>query len=203
MKRQMKFQEEKIKDQLVQTALSLGASDARVISSSDILVEEKLAQLCLEPRCSNYGLSMSCPPNVSGPSGFKELREKLKYAVVIRLLVPSQVLLSSDSRELGRFLYELVAAVEQEAIRLGYSQSIAFAGGSCKQLFCHEHLECRNLSDNGKCRHPKYARSSMSGYGVNVSALMKTCGWETNLNTDEVESGDAAMSWLAGLVMVG
>jgi len=190
-------------EKLMQKALSIGASDAKAIRSDDILVEEKLAKLCIEPRCSNYGLSSSCPPYVSGPSGFRKLKDKLKNAIVVRVIVPSDVLLSNESRELWRFLHELVAQIEQEAIGMGYINSIAFAGGSCKQIFCQEHSDCQKISGNGKCRHPQYARSSMSGYGINVFALMEACGWETNLNTQEVVSNDDSMSWVAGVVMIG
>jgi predicted metal-binding protein len=190
-------------EKLVQIALSMGASDAKAILSSSILVEDNLAELCVEPRCSNYGLSPSCPPHVSGPSGFRKLKDELKYTVVIRVIIPSEVLLSSDSREWGRYLHELVAGIEQEAIRMGYPNSIAFAGGSCKQIFCREYLDCQKLIGSGECRYPGKARSSMSGYGINVFSLMETCEWDVNLNTSELVSKEDSMSWIAGLVMIG
>ena len=59
--------------ELVRLARSLGASDAQIISSGAVVVENDLANLCREPQCENYGLSLSCPPHVSGPSGFAEL----------------------------------------------------------------------------------------------------------------------------------
>jgi hypothetical protein len=42
---------------------------------------------------------------------------------------------------------------------------------------------------------------SMSGYGVNVSELIKTCGWKSNIKTKE--PGDDPMSWVAGIVLLG
>jgi predicted metal-binding protein len=190
-------------EKLVELALSTGASDARAIPSGEISVQDHLANLCVEPRCASYGLSPSCPPHVSGPSGFRDLQQRLKHAIVVRIIVPSSVLLSSEGWELGRFLYELVAHIEQEAVGMGYSASEAFAGGSCKRIFCHEHLECRRLSENGECRHPQHARSSMSGYGVDVFELMKTCGWPVNVNPRESEPEADSMSWVAGLIMIG
>jgi predicted metal-binding protein len=190
-------------EQLVQMAISMGASDAKAIASSDISVQDHLAKMCVEPRCANYGLSPSCPPHVAGPSGFRQLQERLQHAIVVRLVVPSSVLLSSDGLEWGRFLHELVASVEQEAVRMGYSDSRAFAGGSCKRIFCYEHLECRRLSENGECRHPEYARPSMSGFGVDVFDLMETCGWPANLASREAGSDADSLSWVAGLIMIG
>ena len=48
-------------DLLLELAISLGASDAQLISSTEIIVEDQLALKCKEPQCGNYGLSFSCP----------------------------------------------------------------------------------------------------------------------------------------------
>jgi predicted metal-binding protein len=188
-------------EELVQMATSMGASDAQAIASSDILVKESLAEKCVDPRCSNYGLSPSCPPHVSGPEGFRKLQETHQHAIVVRLVVPAAALLSHERKDFGRLLHELVAGIEQEAITMGYADSRAFAGGSCKNLFCAEHLECRRLAREEECRNPQLARPSMSGFGIDVFELMRTCEWPANANTGAPDAD--SMSWLAGLVMVG
>jgi predicted metal-binding protein len=189
--------------ELARLAASLGASDAKIIASPEISVEDSLAKLCKEPRCESYGLSPSCPPHVSGPSGFRELQRSLKHAMAVRIIVPSAVLYSDERREILRLLHEMVAGVEQAAVGMGYSNSKAFAAGSCKEIFCHDHSECRRLSENGECRHPQYARPSMSGFGINVSKLMKSCGWPGDIGARETSSGSGSMSWVAGLIMIG
>ncbi len=189
-------------EKLVHLAVSMGASNARVISSREISVEDELAKLCKEPRCGYYGLSPSCPPHVSGPSGFRRLQETIKYALVVRIIFPSCVLHSDERREVLKLLHEIVACVEQEAIGMGYVNSKAFSGGSCKDIFCHNYAECRRLSGDGECRYPKHARPSMSGFGINVFRLMKSCGWPVKINTGKVRSDSEPMTWVAGLVMI-
>jgi predicted metal-binding protein len=130
------------------------------------------------------------------------MQQRFRYALVVQIIVPSLMIYSNESRELGRYLYELVATIEQEAVKMGYSHSIAFAGGSCKQLFCYNHPACQKIA-TGECRYPQIARTSMSGYGINVFEMIGNCGWEVNLNSDGVESETEAMSWIAGLVLVG
>lgn len=190
-------------NQLIQLAISLGASDASVIPSAKIIVEDQLALKCIEPQCENYGLSYSCPPYVEGPSSFRELIGTHPRALVLRLIVPSVMLLSWERTDLGKVLHELVATVEYEAMGLGYSNSTAFAGGSCKELFCMDHLSCQRIEGNGPCRHPDLARPSMSGFGIDVFQLIKSCGWKTNLNQEGDLPADDQLSWVAGLIMIG
>jgi len=97
----------------------------------------------------------------------------------------------------------LIWAGELEARKIDYARSSGFAGGSCKELFCQDHLSCRRIEENGPCRHPDLARPSMSGYGIDVFQLVESCDWETNLNQeDELPVADQ-LSWVAGLIMIG
>jgi len=190
-------------DQLIQLAISLGASEACTLSSDEIIVKDQLARKCIEPQCENYGLSYSCPPYIEGPGSFRELIKTHPRALVIRLIIPSSMLLSWEQHDLGRILHELVATVELEARKLGYTKSSGFAGGSCKELFCQDHLSCQRIEENGPCRHPDLARPSMSGYGIDVFQLVKSCGWETNLKQEDGLPAADQLSWVAGLIMIG
>jgi predicted metal-binding protein len=186
---------------LVRLALDSGASDAAVISPKDIVVRDELAALCRETGCAQYGVSASCPPHVSGPSGFRALQQDMAYAVAFRMEVPSEILLSSDRRDVFRLLHEIAAGVERAAKEAGYSRSAAFAGGSCKPLFCPDHATCRVVDEGGPCRNPDLARPSMSGFGVDVSLLMQQAGW--TLNVPGSDEKTPSMSTVAGLVLVG
>jgi len=190
---------------LAQLARRLGASEVGIVDASQVPVEDPLANVCMEIRCDAYGLSPSCPPHVSGPSGFRELIKKMRYGVVVRIDIPSSVMFSNERGEVMGLLHEIVAAVEQEAVHMGYAASKSFAGGSCKNIFCGEHAECRVLSERGECRNPQTARPSMSGFGINVLKLMQLAGIPVEKSLTPTETGyhEESMSWVAGLVMVG
>ncbi len=190
-------------EELVHLAKVLGASDACFISSNDIIVEDSLAALCREPKCINFGLSPSCPPHVGGPSEFRQWQKNLTSAVIVRLVVPSAALFSEERRGIMRLLHEIAAGIEQKAVKMGFLNSRAFAGGSCKQIFCHEHGACKVLSEEGECRNRENARPSMSGFGINVSKLMKACGWPANIKINKAETTADPLSWVAGLILVG
>ena len=189
--------------ELIKQAYRSGASSAAVISTGDISVEDDLADLCREPRCESYGLSTSCPPHVSGPSGFRELLKNFKHAIVIKIDVPLEILLSSERSDIMRLLHEIVAGIELAAVKTGYPSSKAFAGGSCKKIFCHDYEGCRVLAEGGECRNPRYARPSMSGFGINVSKLMQASGWTMNRYNSEDDPDTASTAPICGLILIG
>jgi predicted metal-binding protein len=196
------IQTQTIFDELTQLACELGASDATVIPTDEISVEDDLAALCKEPRCQNYGLSASCPPHVVGPAGFRKLQNKIRHALVFRIDVPSEILLSDQRRDIFQLLHEIAAGIEQAAIKRGFSNSKAFAGGSCKKLFCNEHDECRVLAEGDGCRHPDRARPSMSGFGINVSKMMKSAGWHIDRITRETDPEKVRIGTVSGIVLI-
>jgi len=189
--------------ELIKLACRSGASGAAAISASDISIEDDLAKLCREPQCESYGLSTSCPPHVSGPSGFRKLLKKFKHAIVIKIDVPLEILLSSERSDIMRLLNEIVAGIELAAVKTGYPSSKAFAGGSCKKIFCHDYEGCRVLTEGGECRNPRYARPSMSGFGINVSKLMQASGWTMNRYNSEDDPDTASTAPICGLILIG
>ncbi len=186
---------------IVQAALDNGASQAAVVSPEDIFAKDQFAAFCKDPGCPNYGKSMSCPPYVSGPAGFRKRLGKSQHAITIRLEVDAASLIGDERPQVFRLLQEITAATELKAKSLGFNASEGFAGGSCKRSFCDEHEFCRVLQGNGKCRHPNSARPSMSGYGVNVGKLMKAAGWGAKFFSFR-DADEEQMIWLAGLVLI-
>jgi predicted metal-binding protein len=187
---------------LIQDAQQFGASEAKIISARDIVVDHHLAEMCREPRCENYGLSKSCPPHVSGPFVFKQVLEKFNQAIFFKIDVPSEVLYSGERREVFQLLHEIASGIETSAVKMGFVDAQAYAGGSCKKIFCHNHGECLALSEKGKCRNPQHARPSMSGFGVDVAKLFKTAEWKMNWTAHDTDSTETPMANVCGLVLI-
>ncbi|OGR18109.1 MAG: hypothetical protein A2X81_16340 [Desulfobacterales bacterium GWB2_56_26] len=187
---------------LIECASGLGATGATVIGTADIVVDESLAERCREPRCENYGLAKSCPPYVAGPAAFRKLLENFRQAIFFKIDVPSDVLFSSESREVFQLLHEVASGIERSAVEMGFAGARAYAGGSCKAIFCDEHQGCLALSAEGQCRYPQYARPSMSGFGINVAKLFEAAGWEMNWVTHHPDSTATKMANVCGLVLI-
>ncbi|MBN2332750.1 MAG: DUF2284 domain-containing protein [Deltaproteobacteria bacterium] len=184
-------------------AAHLGASDVALLNAADIVVEDRLAALCREPGCEWYGQSCSCPPHVGGPAVFRKLLEIYPQALAFRIDAPKEVLFSADRREVFHLLHTIAADLEAAAEKEGFSRAAAFAGGSCKDIFCTDQSDCRVLAIGGSCRHPEAARPSLSGFGVNVSHLLQTAEWEDASATGALpDEADNTMP-LVGLVLLG
>ena len=163
---------------LIVRAFHHGATDAVILPARGISPEEALAGHCREPKCENYGLSMSCPPHVQGPAVLRKWLQDFSRALFFKIEVPSEVLYSHERLEVFELLHTTAAAVENQAQAMGFTRARAFAGGSCKKIFCGNTPGCRRLSKDALCRHPDRARPSMSGFGINVGKLITLAGWE-------------------------
>ena len=190
-------------EKLTQLACQLGASDARAISTTEISVEDDLANLCRAPGCENYGLSASCPPHVAGPAGFRKLLKTFEHAVVFKIEVPSEILFSDERRDIFQLLHEIAASIERSASEMGFHDSNAYVGGSCKQIFCRDYTDCRVIAKNGECRNPLFARPSMSGFGINVLKLKRAAGWISSKTPRENDLDTVSMETVCGLVLIG
>lgn len=183
-------------------AESLGATDAALIPAERVGVEDSLAEKCINPKCINYGLSKSCPPNVAGPSEMRKQLELFEWAVFFKIEVPSDVLYSGQGIEVFQLLHQTAAGIEKFAVEKGFLNACAYAGNSCKKVFCSEYLECRALFKDGKCRNPDRARPSMSGFGINVAKLYKAAGWNIKGTIYDNGSESIRMSSICGLILI-
>ena len=190
-------------EQLTTEAKRLGATSSGIISSKEIQVKNNLAALCNgEYTCPNYGLAASCPPYAEGPVEFRKWQAKSKYSITIKIELSTSVMFSDERKGVMQLLHQIVAAVEQKAIKIGFENSKGFAGGSCKELFCDDQETCCVVAENKPCRHIEFARPSMSGFGIDVTQLMKSSGWSAQKAENKNSSDKDALSWVAGLIML-
>jgi predicted metal-binding protein len=191
-----------LQGRLIQLARDRGAHDAAIINVKAIGVEDRLADLCRQPGCANYGLAAGCPPHVGGPAQFRQWQKAYHRAILIRIDVPTAILLSEKRRDVFRRLHDIAASIEQTAVDSGFTEARAFAGGSCKELFCADQPTCRVINESGPCRHPDRARPSMSGFGIDVSRLMAAAGWKMNRITRTTKPDAVPTGPITALVLI-
>ncbi|MDY6973658.1 MAG: DUF2284 domain-containing protein [Thermodesulfobacteriota bacterium] len=193
-------------NELIDYALKLGASDAKIISVKKISIEDDLPKMCEKPGCDGYGQSVNCPPHVMKPDRFRQYIGEYKLTLVFKFDISAEKLISdnpADQHEPARIIHETAASIEQFSIDNGYSNSQGLAAGPCKLLFCSEYDKCSVLTEYGKCRFPDLARPSMSGLGINFFELAKIMNWQISRITKDSDPEDAPTALMAGMVLIG
>jgi predicted metal-binding protein len=187
-------------------ALAIGAARAKIVSASDIPVDDRVPLKCQIPRCFGYGTGAHCPPNTLKP---QELREHLKdyhWALFFIKEVPPEVIIRDRKTIKERIdaylqVFDIVSEIESMAFHDGYYLSFGLAAGSCRHSLCSQHKTCRVL-EGDRCRHSLKARPSMEAVGIDVYQMVTKADWGiypigSSATADEIPKGT-----LAGIVIV-
>ena len=166
-------------------AIHLGASDAKIIRSEDVLIDERVQAKCSLPKCQNYGTNANCPPYALRPDQTREILKKYRYGILYTFQAISEGFVGSydvlsNREEVARqrsLIFEICSKLEAAAFYDGYYLALGFAGGSCRSVFCKD-IECQVLQPGKGCRFPLKARPSMEAVGIDVYKMCVRAGWD-------------------------
>ncbi len=182
-----------------QMALDLGATDAKIIKSNQVIIDERVLLKCMYPKCKWYGTNANCPPYAVDLSIMRKVIGKYDYAIFFIIRAPSKDFVGPDVVKYGKHVewtrkgYEITSKIESAAFYDGYHLALGFAGGPCKSVFCPD-KECSALKEGVGCRHYFRSRSPMEGVGMDVFSMVANMGWEiypcgTSLKPEDVPHG--------------
>jgi len=189
-------------DCLLACAFQSGVTDAQLIPAAAVTVEARLAQMCREPACPAYGRSINCPPYVMRPEHFRKLLQSFGQALVFKFDTATEILQSAARHAVARRVHETAAALEMQAVVCGYRRARGLAASSCKRIFCDEYEHCLALTEGGRCRHPDRAKPSLSGLGVDFTALTLIRGWPLSPITRATIPAEIPLRFKAGMVLL-
>jgi|SRR5208337_82673 len=179
---------------LEQAARSLGATVAKVIPASDVIVENRVPLKC-RAGCIGYGKKLTCPPYVPTPDEFRKVLAEYRYALLVKFTSPAtaepDVICSiykywldpeapADKKEKATQFWQdyftgskdcapVMLELEKTAFNAGYTLALAFVNGSCR--LC----ESCNVKA-GICVHPTQARIPEHAVGVNMKKTAEKAG---------------------------
>jgi len=190
-----------------QRVLELGATDAKIITTDMIVIDERVRAKCIHPLCASYGSSVNCPPYAVDLDLIRKIVNKFQYAIFNKLEVPAEKIAGPEAREkkwsvpYSRKNFEIVGKIEAEAFYDGYYLAMGFASGSCKRVFCPE-VDCSALIPGQPCQFPLKARASMEGAGMDAYAMATKVGWDIYPLGRAVPSPDVPFGVVLGLVLI-
>ncbi|MFC1951889.1 DUF2284 domain-containing protein [Chloroflexota bacterium] len=166
-----------------QKAIELGATDAKVITSNMVLIDERVRAKCIIPLCSGYGECATCPPYAIDLDLMRRVVKNFNYAIFYMLQLSPQEVGGPDYRAKNMGVsstmtnYKIAATLESEAFYNGYYLAMSFVSGRCKMYLCPNE-ECSALVPGQSCRHPGAARYSMEAAGMNAYLMAAKVGWD-------------------------
>ena len=190
-----------------QRAVKLGATDAKIISTDVILIDDRVRAKCIYPKCRAYGTNANCPPYAMDLDQVRKIVNGFKYAIFMKTEVPSELFAGQEARDKGLFdpatrkNHEIVSKIEAEAFFDGYHLALGFAGGSCKRTFC-PNTECTALIPGQSCRHSLRARSSMEGVGMDAFTMAAKVGWAIYPIGASISPSEVPYGTRLGLVLI-
>ena len=156
--------------QLINEANQLGATKAKIIPVSSVVIDERVRLKCLVPLCDKYNQNLMCPPNLPSVEEFRKSLKKYSKALFIQLAFRKKGKISKiEMRRYGLRLHKIIHQLERKALFLGFPLAAGLIGGPCKL--------CRRCAGPaGPCRHPLMARPSIEGMGIDVIQTAKKIG---------------------------
>ena len=188
-------------------AIELGATDAKIITTDNVVIDERVLAKCTYPKCPGYGTNANCPPYAMSLDQARKVINNFRYAIFIKLDVPSEHTAGREAIDKNlafpyrKKISEIVAKIEAEAFYDGYHLSLAFGSGSCKMLFCPD-TECRVLIPGQACPHRLKARSPMEGVGMDVYTMVTKVGWDIYPIGDATLPSEVPYGLRLGLVFI-
>jgi predicted metal-binding protein len=184
--------------ELVRYALASGMDRAKIIPTDLVVIEKRAQVKCLIPRCTSYGRSYTCPPNMPSTDEVREIVGEYRSAIFMQVDGSEEKdgyneMMKKDYNWCYPSVYKLMEAVHNTEVRafdLGWPMAMGFAGGDCRwcellgggieryggEALLHANAGgCMCDSDN-PCLQEYRARPAMEAMSINVLATARNAG---------------------------
>ncbi len=190
-----------------QRAIELGATDAKVITTDMIVIDERVRAKCIVPLCRSYGTSPNCPPHTMDLDFTRKIVKNFQYAIFYMLGLPSEELAGPEVRPKKLSIpsqiktYKIAEEIESEAFYGGYYLAMGFASGSCKTVYCPD-MRCTVLAAGRACPNALVVRPSMEGVGMDAYLMATKVGWDIYPIGEGISPSEVPFGTKLGLVLV-
>jgi predicted metal-binding protein len=138
----------------VEAAKRLGALDARVIHSTDVVTGGWVRWKC-QFGCDGFGSSRMCPPYTPTPEQTRRMLDEYAYCIFFE--AP------------GGTAKKIAVKLEREIFLAGHHKALGLGAGPCSL--------CRECAFDQGCRHADKARPAMEACGIDVFATARRHGF--------------------------
>lgn len=149
-------------DYLVDKALELGASEAILMNTEQIVFDSRSHLKC-RFGCNRWGQYWTCPPHLHiSPEEFMDGFSRFHNAILIQSTGP-------------KVAQDVTLAIEKEAM-LSLGSTFAFAMVLC--------VQCDECAYPEPCKFPHLARPSMDAYGIDIGKTVEPLGLKVEFDSE-------------------
>ena len=191
-----------------QRAIELGATDARIITTDMVLIDERVRAKCIYPKCTFYGNNMNCPPYAPDLDFVRKLIARYSRGILFCVKGDTKDFVGPDFlKKVGRnnraksTLNTICSEIESRAFYEGYPFALALGQGPCKTFWCPDQ-PCSGLEPGKACRFALKARASVESLGMDAYTMAAKQGWEIYPCGARVEVDKLPHVLLIGLILI-
>ncbi len=155
---------------LAQQMIGLGASASGVVKVGDIIFAHEFRAACEQNSCGKYGTNWMCPPGVGE---FEELKTQVgaySHGIVFQTISQLEDSFDFEGMEQAKtahtaVFHKIIGFMRQQ----GLTSFLPLNAGECRV--------CQTCTyPDAPCRFPEQAVASIESYGIDVHALVTSCG---------------------------
>ena len=168
------------REQLSQNALALGATNAKVVEVSKLVISDEFRKLCERNDCRRYNTNWMCPPAFGDMDQARLRIAQYQEGLVIQRIHELEDSYDFEGMETGHKLFdEVFRQLAREMKNMGFSDMLPLGAGGCSR--------CKKCTyPDAPCRFPEDAMASVEGYGINVMQLMKAADFPYGFSAGKV-----------------
>ena len=142
--------------ELIQEALKLGASKAKLILTQTITMANWVKLHC-QYGCSSYGVCLTCPPYSPSVDEMNDILPEYEKALLINASPETHTA-------------EIIIQLENYLKAKGFNKAFALGAQPCSL--------CEPCTFSTNCKHPDKARPTLQSCGIDVNETIHNNGWD-------------------------
>jgi predicted metal-binding protein len=163
-------------------AKKLGIATAVEFDASLLIPQQKIRAYCVENKCGKYNKHYMCPPYSGTVEDNTAMLRHYRKGILFQYEKPLDV--ANDAAGLAQSKLDFHAKIlelEKLIKDSGASPVLGIIGGSC------ELCDTCKAATNESCAHPEGARPSLESMAIDVMALLKHLGLESEFRPDRIK----------------
>ena len=172
----------RISQKTIARAKQLGIATAIEFDTSFLVPQQTIRAYCVENKCGKYKNHYMCPPHSGTVADNAAMLRHYRSGILFQYEKPLDV--AHDAEGLSQSKLEFhtkILRLEKLSRDSGASPVLGIIGGSC------ELCDICKATTNEPCAHPEDARMSLESMAIDVMALLKHLGLESEFRPDRIK----------------